>query len=113
MEILKYLLLRILIYGAVLIKLIVTLLLTPMLILIVRITKNEENPVYKLRRNMVIQLELNDRSERILNETKDILKRIMNPASHASLIPLYEAELKKAIDGVIELKTIIEKDASS
>ncbi len=57
---------------------------------------------------LITQLELNDRSERILNETKDILKRIMNPASHASLIPLYEAELKKAIDGVIELKTILE-----
>lgn len=58
---------------------------------------------------LVEQLELNDRSERILNETKDILKRIMNPASHASLVPLYEAELKKAIDGVNELKTILDR----
>jgi len=58
---------------------------------------------------LVEQLELNDRSERILNETKDILKRIMNPASHASLVPLYESELKKAIDGVNELKTILDR----
>jgi len=58
---------------------------------------------------LVNQFELNDRTERILHETKDILKRIMNPASHASLVPLYEAELKKAIDGVKELKNILER----
>jgi len=31
----------------------------------------------------------------------------MNPASHASLVPLYEGELKKAIDGVRKLKEIL------
>lgn len=58
---------------------------------------------------LINQLELNNHSERILHETKDILKRIMNPASHASLVPLYEAELRKAINGVIELKKILDR----
>lgn len=56
------------------------------------------------------QIRVNADSERLLTETKDILKRIMNPASHNTLIPLYEDELRKAIDGVIELKTILEND---
>lgn len=49
----------------------------------------------------------NVESERIIGETKDILRRIMNPASHASLVPIYEEELRKAIDGVVELKRIL------
>jgi len=50
--------------------------------------------------------------EKILIEITDIIKRIMNPASHATLIPLYENELKKAIDGVKRLKDILEREES-
>lgn len=39
-----------------------------------------------------------------IEETKDVLKRIMNPASHAALVSLYESELKNAIAGVQKLK---------
>jgi recombinational DNA repair ATPase RecF len=55
--------------------------------------------------------ELQIDSEQLITDTKDILKRIMNPASHSSLVPIFEAELKKAIDGVKELKTILEQEA--
>jgi len=55
------------------------------------------------------QIRVNADSERILTETKDILKRIMNPSSHHLLVPLYEDELKKAIDGVQELKDILNR----
>ena len=40
---------------------------------------------------------------------KDILKRIMNPASHASLVPLYEGELTRAIASVERLKELLNR----
>ena len=46
----------------------------------------------------------NSKKEELVIEIKDILKRIMNPASHASSTPIFRGELQKAIDGVIELK---------
>lgn len=48
--------------------------------------------------------------EMLFIELKDILRRIMNPASHASFTPLYEGELVKAIDGVKNLKRLLESD---
>lgn len=56
---------------------------------------------------LVKQSQIRQDKERIINEMKDILKRIMNPASHASLVPLYEGELRKAIEGVRRLKEIL------
>lgn len=53
---------------------------------------------------VVKQIDLNNDSESLINEAKDILKRIMNPASHSSFEPLYESELRKAINGVVALK---------
>lgn len=64
-------------------------------------------------RYLIRKGELQVDSEKLITETKDILKRIMNPASHASLVPLYEAELKKAIDGVQELKTVLTSDTET
>jgi hypothetical protein len=61
---------------------------------------------------IIDQIEFDNKSETIIAETKDILKRIMNPASHSSLVPLYEAELRKAIDGVEALKTILDAPSS-
>ncbi len=37
-------------------------------------------------------------AESIIEEIQDILKRVMSPVSHSSLVPLYESELKEAID---------------
>lgn len=58
---------------------------------------------------MINQIRLTSNSEDLINHTKDVLNRIMNPASHASIIPLYEGELRKAIDGVTELKNLLNR----
>ena len=42
--------------------------------------------------------------ELLIAETKDILDRIMNAASHHSENPLHREELKRAIAKMIELK---------
>lgn len=60
---------------------------------------------------LVKQSQIKQDKERIINEMKDILKRIMNPASHASLVPLYEGELKKAIASVQKLKELLNRPA--
>jgi hypothetical protein len=56
---------------------------------------------------LVKQSQIEKDKEKIINETKDILNRIMNPASHALLVSLYEGELGKAIEGVKKLKEIL------
>lgn len=56
---------------------------------------------------LVKQSQIEEDKEKTINDMKDILKRIMNPASHASIVPLYEGELKKAIEGVRRLKEIL------
>ena len=48
--------------------------------------------------------EKKNRKELLLTETKDILDRIMNAASHHSENPLHRVELKNAITKMIELK---------
>lgn len=53
-------------------------------------------------------IEFNDkrnRKELLIKETKDILDRIMNAASHHSENPLHRQELKNAIAKIIELKS--------
>ena len=65
----------------------------------------------ELFRYLVRQYEIREDQERILAETKDILKRVMNPASHSTFTPLYEEELKTAIEGVKKLKEVLEADA--
>jgi len=72
------------------------------------LTPNEKGKLTGLKNELmnylIKQYELKEGTEKIIEETQDILIRIMNPASHASLVPLYESELKKAIDGVKVLK---------
>jgi hypothetical protein len=58
----------------------------------------------ELSRYFIKQYELKDDKEKLLEEIQDTLKRVMNPAAHAGFTPLYEAELKKAIDDVKKLK---------
>jgi ABC-type dipeptide/oligopeptide/nickel transport system ATPase subunit len=56
---------------------------------------------------LVKQSQIEQGKETIINEMKDILKRIMNPASHTLINPLYEGELRKAIEGVNRLKEVL------
>lgn len=62
----------------------------------------------ELFRYLYKQYEVQEEKEKILNETKDILDRVMNPASHAGEAPLYEEELREAIEGVQQLKSFLE-----
>ncbi len=58
-------------------------------------------------------IELNERKNRkelLIEETKDVLDRIMNAASHLSENPLHRTELKDAIEKVKELKEHLKND---
>lgn len=63
-----------------------------------------------IKRFLVQNAEDSNNVAHLLDDVKDILSRIMNPASHASFSPLYESELKKAIDGVVALKENLERE---
>ncbi len=59
------------------------------------------------RRLFEFLIEFNKEGDRIVKHiigVKEVLDRVMNPASHSSENPLYRAELKDAIDKVKELK---------
>jgi ABC-type dipeptide/oligopeptide/nickel transport system ATPase subunit len=53
---------------------------------------------------VIVMNEKKNRKELLINETKDILDRVMNSASHHSDSPLHRAELKDAIEKIKELK---------
>ena len=56
--------------------------------------------------NFLIEFnEKKSRKEVLITETKGILDRVMNSASHHGENPLYRAELKDAIEKITELKT--------
>lgn len=48
--------------------------------------------------------EKKNRKELLIKDTKEILDRILNSASHHSENPIYKEELNKAIDGIKDLK---------
>ncbi|MEX2335805.1 MAG: AAA family ATPase [Fulvivirga sp.] len=54
--------------------------------------------------------EKKNRKELLITETKDILDRIMNAASHHSENPLHREELKNAISKMVELKEHLKHD---
>src|SRR5690606_13862041 len=66
------------------------------------IIKNE------LFRYLYKQYEVRDEKDKLFDEIKMIMDRVMNPASHASTEPMYEQELENAIAKVIELKNYLE-----
>ena len=53
---------------------------------------------------LVKQYELKENKAQLIEEIQSTLKRVMNPASHASTIPFFGAELKDAIAAVKKLK---------
>ena len=81
------------------------------------LTENEKGKLRGLRKKivkyLVKQSQLEHDDEGVLNKIKELLISIMNPASHASLVPLYEGELTQAIQGVIRLKEILNQTESS
>lgn len=56
--------------------------------------------------------EKKNRKELLITETKDILDRIMNAASHHSENPLHRVELKNAITKIVELKSTLNSNIS-
>jgi len=54
--------------------------------------------------------EKKNRKELLITDTKDILDRIMNSASHHSENPLHREELKNAIEKMVELKEHLKHD---
>ena len=53
---------------------------------------------------LIKQYELKENKAKLIEESQSTLKRVMNPASHASTIPFFGAELKDAIAAVKKLK---------
>lgn len=72
------------------------------------LTQNEKGRLTGLKKELLAylikQYEHSDNKTRLIEETQDIIKRVMNPASHASLVPLYESELSEAITAVKKLQ---------
>ncbi|MCC7316968.1 MAG: hypothetical protein IT219_00420 [Bacteroidales bacterium] len=54
--------------------------------------------------------EKKNRKELLITDTKDILDRIMNAASHHSENPLHREEIRNAIAKMIELKEHLKHD---
>lgn len=72
------------------------------------LSQNEKGRLMGLKKELISylikQYEIRDNKSMLIEETKDVLKRVMNPASHHTLAPLYEAELREAIAGVKRLQ---------
>lgn len=58
---------------------------------------------------LIRQHEVRENKDKLFQEIKVILERIMNPASHASGEAMYEKELQQAIDKVAEFQICLEK----
>lgn len=75
------------------------------------LNSNQKGKLRGLRKDLVIYLveqsQIRGNKEDLMNQIKDILQRIMNPASHGSPTPLYEGELTEAIELVRQLKEIL------
>ena len=61
---------------------------------------------------LVKQYEVKEQKDKLFEDIKVILDRIMNPASHASGEAMYDRELQNAITRVHELKELLEKSKS-
>jgi recombinational DNA repair ATPase RecF len=75
------------------------------------LSSKEKDELSRLKNRMFDFLiefnEKKDRKENLIKETKDILDRVMNSASHYGENPLYRSELKDAIEKVAELKSYL------
>lgn len=64
----------------------------------------------KLLNYLIKQYETNDNKEKLILETKEILDRVLNSASHHNDNPLHSQELKNAITHMISLKAELENN---
>jgi len=60
---------------------------------------------------LIRQYEIRDNKSALENDLKDDLIRVMNPASHGGNTPLYRDELKKAADGIVKLKNLLDRES--
>lgn len=60
---------------------------------------------------LIKQYEVKENKDKLFDEIKTILDRIMNPASHASGEAMYDRELQNAITKVHELKRLLEESS--
>ncbi|UCM99316.1 hypothetical protein LCX93_07160 [Sulfurimonas sp. SWIR-19] len=66
----------------------------------------------KLFNNLIKQYEINSQKEDLIAETKEILDRVLNSASHHSDNPLHRQELKDAINHMTILKELLENETN-
>jgi len=75
------------------------------------LSANEKTELDSLKHQMFAFLiefnEMKNRKEILVKETKGILDRVMNSASHHGENPLYRAELQDAIEKITELKKLL------
>jgi len=80
----------------------------------VELNENDKTILDNLKIQMfdfLIELNIKRNSKELLiKETKEILDRVMNSASHHTDNPLYSNELKEAIEKVKSLKDILHED---
>ena len=62
----------------------------------------------KLFNYLIKQYEINSQKEDLIADTREILDRVLNSASHHSDNPLHRQELKDAIEHMVELKEALE-----
>ena len=66
----------------------------------------------KLFNYLIKQYEVNSQKEDLIANTKEILDRVLNSASHHSDNPLHRQELKNAINHMIVLKELLENETN-
>ena len=79
------------------------------------LTPNEIGRLRGLKRDVlrftIQQNQQNVVSNKILDELVELKDRILNPHSHGNHMPLYEQELKDAIEVIEELKVFLDSKA--
>ena len=53
------------------------------------------------------QYQVQNEKDKLIEDLKNILGRILNPSSHSSTTPLYEQELESAINSIMELRSLL------
>jgi len=80
------------------------------------ISQEDKNRLKSLRTKLfnylIKQYEINSQKEDLIDETKEILDRVLNSASHHSDNPLHRQELKDAINHMIVLKELLENETN-
>lgn len=80
------------------------------------ISQEDKNRLKSLRTKLfnylIKQYEINSQKEDLIADTREILDRVLNSASHHSDNPLHREELKDAINHMIVLKELLENETN-